>query len=140
MTSAQHSPTRKLCEVPSRTTNRDEFAGIVVTRAVSAGTCAEAFREYTTSRGKAAKVGGRVKKLALPLFIGYHTARVHHMEKSTITFTSIGTVHNGIDEAHHDTPWPDIESAIVLDPAWQGALEGLELPDLRKMICADRPN
>lgn len=52
--------------------------------------------------------------------------RAQTMEKTTITYSPIGMIHNGIDEAHHDTPWPDIESAIVLDPEWEPALEGLE--------------
>jgi tRNA-Thr(GGU) m(6)t(6)A37 methyltransferase TsaA len=48
------------------------------------------------------------------------------MESKTITLTPIGIVNNEILEAHHDTPWREIESEIVIDPRWQEALDGLE--------------
>ncbi|MBI4785786.1 MAG: tRNA (N6-threonylcarbamoyladenosine(37)-N6)-methyltransferase TrmO [Chloroflexi bacterium] len=43
-----------------------------------------------------------------------------------VQLKSIGLVHNGITEAHYDTPWRDIESAIVVDDEWREALEGLD--------------
>ncbi len=43
-----------------------------------------------------------------------------------IQFKPIGTVHNNVDEAHHDTPWQTIESDIVLEEQWREALDGLE--------------
>lgn len=48
------------------------------------------------------------------------------MLPQTITLESIGVVRNGITVAHHDTPWPDIESSVILQDRWREALEGLE--------------
>jgi tRNA (adenine37-N6)-methyltransferase len=38
----------------------------------------------------------------------------------------IGTVHNGIAQAHRDTPWKEIESDIVVVDEWREALDGLD--------------
>ncbi len=51
-------------------------------------------------------------------FLGYH--------KAVIQFKPIGIVHNALTEAHHDTPWPEIESEVVIDAEWRDALDGLE--------------
>lgn len=48
------------------------------------------------------------------------------MQLKNISLTPIGIVHNAIHVAHHDTPWSEIESEVVIDPVWQEALEGLE--------------
>ncbi len=48
------------------------------------------------------------------------------MAPMTITFKPIGTVHNGITESHHDTPWSEIESRIEIVDEWRAALDGLE--------------
>ena len=48
------------------------------------------------------------------------------MISQTITLEPIGVVRNGIAEAHHDTPWPEIESSVILQDRWSEALEGLE--------------
>jgi tRNA-Thr(GGU) m(6)t(6)A37 methyltransferase TsaA len=42
----------------------------------------------------------------------------------TITVTPIGYVHNRITQPV-DSGWGTVESRIVLEPAWRGALEGL---------------
>ncbi len=50
--------------------------------------------------------------------LGYHTG--------VIQLKPIGTVHNGVTEAHHDTPWGGIESELVIAEEWRAALDGLE--------------
>lgn len=52
--------------------------------------------------------------------------RYTRMLSQMITLEPIGTVRNGIAEAHHDTPWPEIESSVILQDRWSEALEGLE--------------
>ncbi len=48
------------------------------------------------------------------------------MAPLTITLEPIGTVSNGVNEAHRDTPWREIESKVILQDQWRPALEGLE--------------
>ena len=42
-----------------------------------------------------------------------------------IEFEPIGIVHNGMNEAHRDTHWVDVESEIDIDAQWSAALDGL---------------
>jgi tRNA-Thr(GGU) m(6)t(6)A37 methyltransferase TsaA len=42
-----------------------------------------------------------------------------------IEFKPIGIVHNGMNKAHRDTRWADIESQIDIDAQWSAALNGL---------------
>ncbi len=56
-----------------------------------------------------------------------------------IQFKPIGTIHNEITEAHHDTPWQTIESDIVLEEQWREALDGLEqFSHIWVIFCFDR--
>ena len=42
-----------------------------------------------------------------------------------VEFRPIGIVHNGMNEAHRDTRWANVESDIDIDPRWSTALDGL---------------
>lgn len=44
---------------------------------------------------------------------------------SLIQLEPIGFVRNSVDEAHRDTHWEEIESEIVIDERWRGALDGI---------------
>ncbi len=45
---------------------------------------------------------------------------------TVIQFQSIGVVRNGIQQAHRDTRWEEIESEIIVDEKWCGALDGID--------------
>jgi tRNA-Thr(GGU) m(6)t(6)A37 methyltransferase TsaA len=56
-----------------------------------------------------------------------------------IQFKPIGTIHNTVTEAHHDTPWQTIESDIILEEQWREALDGLEeFSHIWVIFCFDR--